>query len=260
MNKGTLYIVATPIGNLGDITLRAIETLKEADYIACEDTRHTLKLLNSLGIKNKLISYFEHSTQKRAEEIIALLEEGNSIALVSDAGMPIISDPGEPLTRLCYERGISVTCVPGACAAVTAVALSGIGARRFTFEGFLPKDKAERKKQLEVLIRHQYTTIMYESPHAIKKTLMELSQLAPERNAAVLKELTKLHEQVKRGTLLELYEEFSLIEEVKGEFVIVLEGCPQEVRELTDEDIAELLTGKLAEGMLPKMAINEIAQ
>ena len=259
MDKGTLYIVATPIGNLGDITLRAIETLKSVDVIAAEDTRHTLKLLNSLGIKNRLVSFFEHSPESKALELIALLEQGKSVALVSDAGMPIISDPGAPLTRLCAERGIPFTCVPGACAAVTAAVLSALPAEKFTFEGFLPKEKAERRHALSRALKGEYTAILYESPHAIKRTLADIAALYPERRLSVCKELTKLHESVLRGTAEELSALFSQAGEVKGEFVIVIEGLAPEAREVTDDDIIAMLGEKLAAGMQPKAAIKETA-
>lgn len=259
MDKGTLYIVATPIGNLGDITLRAIETLKNADVIAAEDTRHTLKLLNNLGIKNRLVSFFEHSPEAKAQEIISMLEEGKSVALVSDAGMPLISDPGAPLTRFCAERGIPFTCVPGACAAVTAAVLSALPTEKFTFEGFLPKDKKERKDALLHALKCEYTTILYESPHAIKRTLSDIAALYPERRLSVCKELTKLHESVLRGSAKELSGKFSQIDEVRGEFVIVIEGCPIQKRELTDEDILAMLNEKLNAGLKPKEAIKQTA-
>ena len=259
MDKGTLYIVATPIGNLGDITLRAIETLKNVDAIAAEDTRHTLKLLNNLGIKNRLISFFEHSPQKKAEEIIGMLEEGKDIALVSDAGMPIISDPGAPLTALCAARDIPMTCIPGACAAVTAVVMSGIPAEKFTFEGFLPKDKSGRKEALMQAMKNPYTTILYESPHAIKKTLSDMAKIAPDRRVAACKELTKIHEHIFRGTAEELAAVFSEMDEVKGEFVIIIEGCTQESREITDEDVLEALRERIDGGMKPKSAIKEVS-
>lgn len=259
MNKGTLYIVATPIGNLGDITFRAVETLKNVDVIVAEDTRHTLKLLNNLGIKNRLISFFEHSPKKKTDEIINLLEEGKDVALVSDAGMPIISDPGASLTEACANKNIPMTCVPGACAAVSAVAVSGISAGKFIFEGFLPKDKSERKEAIINLMKNSYTTIVYESPHAIKQTLADMAKIDKNRRVTICKELTKIHEEVIRGTLEKLAQDFSLMEEIRGEFVIVIDACIPEIKELTDEDILTALKERLDSGMMPKSAIREVS-
>ena len=260
MSTGTLYIVATPIGNLGDITLRAIETLKSVDAIAAEDTRHTLKLLNSLHIKNKLISFFEHSPQKKAEDIVALLEQGQDIALVSDAGMPIISDPGAPLTALCAERGIKVTCIPGACAAVTALALSAIPAERFIFEGFLSKEKAQRRAEIEKALKNEYATIIYESPHAIKRTLEDISKAYPDRQISVCRELTKIHEEVIRGSAKELSDRFSNMQEIKGEFVVVISGfIRQRDNEASDEEILNRLKEEISKKKTPNSAIAEAA-
>ena len=185
---GKLYIVSTPIGNLGDMTRRAAEVLEAADYIAAEDTRRTLALLNSLGIRGRLISCHEHSGQGRMEEILALLEGGADVALCTDAGTPIISDPGAPLTALAAERGIEIVSVPGACAAIAALTVSAIPAEKFVFEGFLPRDKT-RRQAMETACSHPYTTILYESPHQLGRTLSELAKICPDRRMALCKEL-----------------------------------------------------------------------
>ena len=259
MSKGTLYIVSTPIGNLGDISQRAEKTLKEADYIAAEDTRHTLKLLNNLGIKNALISFFEHSSKEKALGIINLLLEGKDVALVSDAGTPVISDPGAPVIELCYKNDIPVTAVPGPCAAISALVLSGISAEKFTFEGFLPKEKPKRREAILNALKNPYTTVIYESPHAIKDTLLKIAEIAPERQAAVVKELTKIHERVYKDTAKNLSELFSREENIRGEFIIVLAGKEENTPEATDEMIVLELKTLIKKGMSSKNAIKEVA-
>lgn len=259
MEKGKLYIVSTPIGNLGDMTKRGAEVLAAADYIAAEDTRRTLTLLNSLGIKGRLISCHEHSGAARMEEIVSLLEGGANIALCTDAGTPIISDPGAPLTALAAERGIEILSVPGACAAIAALTVSAIPAEKFVFEGFLPRDKT-RKQALQDACSHFYTTVLYESPHQLSRTLCELAELCPERQLALCKELTKLHESVARGSVAELAERF-LEEQPRGEYVLVLAGAPKErQKEASEEEIAALIRVYVQKGMKKKDAVKTAAQ
>jgi len=257
MDKGTLYIVSTPIGNLGDITYRAVETLKNADMIAAEDTRHTLKLLNSLDIHTKLVSFHEYSSREKAERLVEQLLEGKNIALVTDAGTPIISDPGAPLVSLAAAEGIEVTAVPGACAAITALTLSGMNAERFLFEGFLPKDNT-RGARFKRLAEYDCTFILYESPHQLKKTLKELSEVLGDRPIAICKELTKLHETIDRTTLFSAVERYT--DEIRGEYVLVIEGKPQEKKELTDEDIIAVLNIHLEAGESRKNAVKATAE
>jgi 16S rRNA (cytidine1402-2'-O)-methyltransferase len=222
---GTLYLVATPIGNLEDITYRAVRVLSEVDLIACEDTRHSIKLLNHLGIKKPLISFHEHSRAQRAEELLEKLRAGQSIALVSDAGMPVISDPGEDLVSLCIKAEVPVTVIPGCTASLTGLILSGLPARRFAFEGFLPQQQGERRKALEALKNEDRTMIFYEGPHRIKKMLGDALAILGDRPCSLARELTKLHEEVLRGTISELLRHFES-NEPKGEFVVVMGGNP----------------------------------
>lgn len=233
---GTLYICGTPIGNIEDITLRVLRTLKECDLIAAEDTRQSVKLLNHYDIKTPLTSYHEHNKDEKGPKLLAQLMEGKNIALVTDAGMPGISDPGEDMIKLCYENGVPVTVVPGATAAVTALVLSGLSSRSYVFEGFLPSGKNARKQVLDGLKNQTATIILYEAPHHLKNTLKELAQTLGARPAACVKELTKRFEDVNKMSLDELaryYEE----NEPKGEFVIVIEG--REYREIAEEKAEE---------------------
>ena len=233
---GTLYICGTPIGNIEDITLRVLRTLKECDLIAAEDTRQSVKLLNHYDIKTPLTSYHEHNKDEKGPKLLAQLMEGKNIALVTDAGMPGISDPGEDMIKLCYENGVAVTVVPGATAAVTALVLSGLSSRSYVFEGFLPSGKNARKQVLDGLKNQTATIILYEAPHHLKNTLKELAQTLGARPAACVKELTKRFEDVNKMSLDELaryYEE----NEPKGEFVIVIEG--REYREIAEEKAEE---------------------
>lgn len=222
--SGKLYLCATPIGNLEDITFRVLRTLKEADLIAAEDTRHSLQLLNHFEIKKPMTSYHEYNKYEKAETLIGMLKEGKQIALITDAGTPGISDPGEVLVRRCIEEQIEVTSIPGPAAVVTALTMSGLSTGRFAFEAFLPADKKERKQILEELKSETRTIVLYEAPHRLKKTLGELLEnLGETRKIAVVKELTKKHETVRWFTLGEAvayYEE----NEPRGEYVIVLEG------------------------------------
>ena len=258
MDKGTLYIVSTPIGNLSDITFRAVEVLKNADAIAAEDTRHTLKLLNSLGIKNRLISFHEYSDPKKAQYLIDMLIEGKSLALVTDAGTPLISDPGSPLISLAYENEVQVTAVPGACAAVTALTLSGMSCARFVFEGFIPRDSS-RKQVLERVKNYDCTCVLYESPHQLLKTLFELYEYCGDRNIAICKELTKMHENVERLSLKEAVQKYSELQ-IKGEYVLVLEGAVKEETKITDEDITAALQKCIESGETKKSAVKTVSQ
>ncbi len=196
--QGVLYIVATPIGNLEDITLRAIKILKEVDIIAAEDTRHTLKLLNHLEISKPLISYHRHNEEIKTEELIKKLQEGQNIALVSDAGTPVISDPGEEIVKQAIKNNIKVIPIPGPCAAIVALIASGIDAKEFTFIGFLPQNRKNRKEKLEQIERQERTTILYEAPHKLIQTLEDLKNVIGDRTVILAKELTKIHEEFKR--------------------------------------------------------------
>lgn len=223
--SGTLYIIGTPIGNMEDITLRQLRMLEEVDFICAEDTRVTLKLLNRYEIKKQLVSFHEHSSATDAEQIIGRLAAGESCGVVTDAGMPCISDPGEVLVKLCAEKGIDVKVVPGPSAVVSAVALSGLGARRFMFEGFLPVPKKERAERLELLRGETGLMVFYEAPHKLRQTLSDLAEFfGGDRRIALCRELTKIHEEVLRLTLSEACSYYSE-NEPKGEFVLVLEGA-----------------------------------
>ncbi len=227
---GTLYLCATPIGNLGDITLRVLETLRTVDLIAAEDTRNTLKLLNHYEIHKPMTSYHEHNKYEKAEELLGRLQRGESIAVVTDAGTPAISDPGEVLAALCLERGIRVTSLPGACALITALTMTGMPARRFCFEGFLPTDKKERAHVLAQLEREERTIILYEAPHHLRSTLKELLQAAGDRRIVLCRELTKKFEEAVPFTLGEACAYYETAEP-RGEYVLVLAGAdPAELR------------------------------
>ena len=219
-----LYLVATPIGNLSDISERAVKTLSEVDFIAAEDTRNTAKLLMNLGISKTLISYHDHNRREAGERIAERLASGESCALVTDAGVPAISDPGEDLVALCAERGIPVTSVPGACAFITALTLSALPTRRFVFEGFLPVKNKERRERLDALSREERTFVLHEAPHKLRTTLADLADtLGGDRRISVCRELTKLNEEVIRVTLAEAVEYYAE-REPRGEYVLVVEG------------------------------------
>jgi len=224
---GTLYLVATPIGNLEDITYRAVRILSEADLVAAEDTRRTLKLLNHLKIKKPLVSYHDNNRLSRADELVERLKQGENIALVSDAGMPAISDPGEELVRICIREGVPVTVIPGCTAALSALVVSGLPTRRFAFEGFLPHKRNERVKRLKELAEEERTLIFYEAPHRISHTLADMLQVLGERQCALARELTKLHEEILRGSLRELLSRLEA-ELPRGEFVVILSGAETE--------------------------------
>jgi 16S rRNA (cytidine1402-2'-O)-methyltransferase len=223
MEKGTLYLCPTPIGNLEDITFRTIRILKEVDLIAAEDTRVTRKLLNHYDIKASLISYHEHNRREKGPEIISMLQEGKSIALVTDAGTPGISDPGEDLVRLAVEAGIAVVPLPGAAAAICALTASGLSCGRFVFEGFLPRKKKERTERLRELSEETRTMVLYEAPHRLTKTLEDLGQALGDRSIAVAREMTKVHEEFFRGAISDAVARFTDTPP-RGELVLVIEG------------------------------------
>lgn len=261
---GTLYLCATPIGNLEDMTFRAIRVLQEADLIAAEDTRNSIKLLNHFEIKTPMTSYHEYNKIEKGRYLVEQLQNGLNVALITDAGTPGISDPGEELVKMAYEAGITVTSLPGACAAVTALTLSGLATRRFCFEAFLPTDKKERKRVLEELKTETRTTILYEAPHRLVKTLEELLSELGNRRVTVCRELTKKHETALLTTLqkaLEFYAE----EGVKGECVLVLEGVSAEALEKEKQEsflelsIEEHMERYLAQGMEKKEAMKAVA-
>ncbi|MDE6887666.1 MAG: 16S rRNA (cytidine(1402)-2'-O)-methyltransferase [Eubacterium sp.] len=243
---GKLYLCATPIGNLEDITLRVLRTLKEVDLIAAEDTRNSIKLLNHFEIKTPLTSYHEFNKIEKAYQLIEKLRAGKNLALITDAGTPGISDPGEELVRICCEEGIEVVSLPGAAACITALTVSGLSTRRFAFEAFLPRDKKKRGIVLEELKSETRTIILYEAPHHLVHTLEELHQALGERNIAVCRELTKKHEEVMRASLAEVlqyYEEH----EPRGEYVLVIEG--KSYADIEKEEIAEWMQMELTEHM-----------
>ena len=258
--SGTLYLVPTPIGNLGDISRRCAETLAAADFIAAEDTRVSLKLLNHLEIKKPLVSYHEHNKKESGPRIVERLLAGESCALVTDAGCPAISDPGEDLVRLCAEADVPVCAIPGPCAAVTALSVSALPTGRFAFEGFLPAQKKERRQRLEELRTEGRTMILYEAPHRLRDTLQELlDAFGPERRISLCRELTKLHEQVLRTTLEAAVAHYAE-NEPRGEFVLVLEGKAPQTREITPEDAVGLVRKLTDGGMRTKDAIRQVAE
>jgi 16S rRNA (cytidine1402-2'-O)-methyltransferase len=265
MEKGKLYLCATPIGNLEDITMRVLRTLKEVDLIAAEDTRNSLHLLNHFEIKTPMTSYHEYNRIEKAHTLIAKLLEGQNIALITDAGTPGISDPGEDLVRLCYEAGIEVTSLPGACACVTALTISGLPTRRFCFEAFLPQDKKEKQQILEELKEETRTTILYEAPHRLLKTLNELYEALGERRATICRELTKKHETAFVTTLSEAIAYYES-NAPRGECVIVLEGrsraeLQQEQQQQWEElAITEHVAMYEAQGMSRKEAMKQAAK
>ena len=256
-----LYLVATPIGNLSDISARALKVLSDVDFIAAEDTRNTAKLLSCFDIKKELISYFEHNKRERGMQIISRLLAGESCALVTDAGMPAISDPGEDMVRLCAENGIKTVCIPGCCAAVTALALSALPTGRFCFEGFLSKDKKDRRERLDFLRGETRTMIFYESPHHLTKTLSEMRDaFGGDRKISLCRELTKINEEVFRSTVDGAISEFES-REVRGEFVLVVDGAREartaDAPEMSIEDEVMLYTN---EGMSKMDAIKRVAK
>ena len=254
---GTLYVVGTPIGNLGDFSPRAQETLRAVDFIAAEDTRVTAKLLNHFDIKKPLVSYHEHNRKEKGPDILDRLLAGESCALVTDAGMPAISDPGVDLVRLCRESGVPVATVPGPTALATALAYSGLEVGRFSFEGFLTVNKPKRRKHLEELKTERKTMVFYEAPHKLAATLKDLYETLGERRIAVIKELTKIHEQCEITSLSAAAERYDG-QNVKGEFVLIIEAKTEEER-MAEQPPADPLA--LAESYLKEgMSVNEAAK
>ncbi|MCC8181492.1 MAG: 16S rRNA (cytidine(1402)-2'-O)-methyltransferase [Clostridiales bacterium] len=258
--SGILYLVPTPIGNLGDISRRSVEVLQSVDFIAAEDTRVSLKLLNHLEIKKPLVSYYRHNTETSGPAILDRLLAGESCALVTDAGTPAISDPGEDLVALCAGAGISVVAIPGPCALVSALAVSGLPTGRFTFEGFLAMNKKNRRRHLDSLVREERTMIFYEAPHKLCATLDDLRDtFGPERRLTLCRELTKLHEEVRRTTLGEAADWYRE-NPPRGEFVLVVEGCPPQKPEPPSlEEGVERVLALQAGGMRLKEAARQVA-
>ena len=257
---GMLYLVPTPIGNLGDISERCRRTLEEADFIAAEDTRVSLKLLNHLGIRKSLVSYYEHNKTFKGQAIVDRILAGETCALVSDAGSPAISDPGEDLVKQCAEAGITVCAIPGPCAVITALSISGQATGRFCFEGFLSTAKKSRQAHLDSLRKEQRTMIFYEAPHKLVNTLEDMASVFGEdRPISLCRELTKLHEEVVRTTLGEAIEKYNE-NPPKGEFVLVVAGAPEEVKEAaTADDAAARVAQLMEEGLSRKDAIKRTA-
>ena len=258
---GMLYLVPTPIGNLGDISQRCRETLENADFIAAEDTRVSLKLLNHMGIKKPLISYYEHNKSFKGEKIVERILAGETCALVSDAGSPAISDPGEDLVKLCHEAGLIVCAIPGPCAVITALSISGQATGRFCFEGFLSTAKKSRKEHLESLVKERRTMIFYEAPHKLVTTLEDMAEhFGEDRPISLCRELTKLHEEVVRTTLGEAIAKYTE-NPPKGEFVLVVAGAPEEEKEVASEtDAAARVAQLMAEGLSRKDAVKQTAK
>ena len=260
---GTLYLVATPIGNLADLSERAIKVLSEVDFIAAEDTRNSQKLLSVLGISKPMVSYFEHNKRERGEQIIERLQAGESCALVTDAGTPAVSDPGADLVVLCAERGVTVTSIPGCCAAITALTLSALPTGRFTFEGFLSTNKAERRAHLDSLKNEKRTMIFHEAPHKLRTTLSDLAEaFGGSRRIALCRELTKLNEQVERTTLAGAMEIYTA-KEPRGEYVLVIEGASESAESSAfwqEMSIQEHVRHYVDTGMSEKDAIKAAAK
>jgi 16S rRNA (cytidine1402-2'-O)-methyltransferase len=258
---GMLYLVPTPIGNLGDISPRCARTLEEADFIAAEDTRVTLKLLNHLGIKKSLVSYYEHNKAFKGNVILERILAGETCALVSDAGSPAISDPGEELVKQCAEAGVTVCAIPGPCAVITALSISGQSTGRFCFEGFLSTAKKSRREHLESLTGEHRTMVFYEAPHKLLSTLEDMAQVfGADRPISLCRELTKLHEEVVRTTLGGAIEKYTETPP-KGEFVLVLAGAPETVKEeASASDAAARVAQLMEEGLSRKDAVKQTAK
>ncbi len=257
--SGILYVVGTPIGNLGDFSPRAVEVLGAVDFIAAEDTRVTLKLLNHFGIKKEMVSYFEHNKRERGEVITSRILAGESCAICTDAGMPAISDPGEDLVRMCHELGIKVESVPGPTAFATALALSGMEVGRFTFEGFLSVSKKSRREHLEDLVDEKRTMVFYEAPHKLVATLNDLYKYLGDREISLVREITKMHEQVIKTSLAEAVTMYSDENKPRGEFVLIVAGKKQVEEEITLEKAIEMARALVDGGMSVNSAAKEIA-
>lgn len=265
MESGILYLCATPIGNLDDITVRTLNTLKECDLIACEDTRHSLKLLNHFNISKPLTSYFEHNKAEKGAYLVSELKKGKNIALVTDAGTPAISDPGEDLVKLCIDEGIRVVPIPGCVALINALIISGQYTGRFAFEGFLSVNKKSRREHLESAKEDSHTLIFYEAPHKLKRTLCDMLEHFGNRRISIIRELTKIHEECRVTTLADAVEYYKEVSP-KGEYVLVIEGKPKEETELEAKkelgDIAPLdyIKDLMQKGADKKKAIKETAK
>ena len=259
---GTLYLVATPIGNLADLSERAVKVLSEVDFVAAEDTRNSMRLLSYLGVSKPMVSYFEHNKRERGEEIAARLLGGESCALVTDAGTPAISDPGEDMVALCAERGIPVCSVPGPCAAIVALTLSGLSTGRFCFEGFLSAVKTERRKQLAALSGERRTMVFHEAPHKLKGTLADLEKtFGGERRIALCREMTKKNEETLRMTLSEAVTYYEM-NDPRGEYVLVVEGAPENAvtEDWSSLSIPDHVAQYVASGMSKMDAIKAVAK
>ena len=263
--SGKLYLCATPIGNLEDITFRVLRTLKEVDLIGAEDTRHSIKLLNHFGIKTPMTSYHEYNKVEKAKYLVSLLQEGKNIALITDAGTPGISDPGEELVHQCYEAGIEVSSLPGPAACITALTMSGMATRRFAFEAFLPSDKKERAMVLAELAEETRTIVLYEAPHHLLRTLEELREQIGNRRITICRELTKIYVEAKKSFIDDMIDHYSL-NEPKGEFVLVIEGksfdekVKEEQESWLELTIAEHLDYYVNRGMNKKEAMKQVAK
>ena len=263
--KGTLYIVGTPIGNLGDITIRAIETLKSVDVILAEDTRQTLKLLNHFNIQKHLVSYHRHNEDEKIKNVVDFLDSGKDLALVSDAGMPVISDPGQNLIKYLVANNYNIVTIPGVTAVITAIVKSGLDSTRFTFEGFLSINKKQRKQRLESLKDEERTMVFYEAPHKLLATLKDMYEVFGKRNICIARELTKLHEEYIHTTFEEA---ISKIEQfgIKGEIVLLIEGkdlsvLEQEIKEKQNQiDSVSLVKEYMSKGISKKEAIKQVAK
>lgn len=262
VEKSTLYLVATPIGNLADLSERAVKVLTEVDFVAAEDTRNSMRLLTHLGISKPMVSYFEHNKKERGEQIVSRIEAGESCALITDAGTPAISDPGEDIVALCHEKGIRISSVPGACAAIVALTMSGLPTGRFCFEGFLSANKSERRKHLGSLVAEQRTMIFHEAPHKLKATLADMSAaFGGERRISLCRELTKLNEEAVRTTLegaVAYYE----ANEPRGEYVLVVDGAPENAakEDWSEMSVEEHVESYIATGMSKMDAIKAAAK
>ncbi len=259
--RGCLYLCATPIGNLEDITLRSLRILREADYIAAEDTRHTLKLLNHYEISKPLISYHEHNRREKGPEIIALVQKGYQVALVSDAGMPGISDPGADLVQLAYEAKVAITVVPGPSAALSALVLSSFPTERFAFEGFLPRQKKQRQERINILRNEERTVIIYEAPHRLKSLLQDMYDILGNRRISIARELTKIHEEVLTMSLQEAVNHYCN-QTPRGEFVVVLKGVQtsDQQKNFSQISIEDHIKEYLEAGMSKKEAVKQVAK
>lgn len=256
--SGKLIVVGTPIGNLSDFSPRAREALGQADFIAAEDTRVTRKLLSRFGLRKPMVSYYEHNKRGRGPVICDRIEAGETCALVSDAGMPAVSDPGELLVTQCAERGIPVTVVPGPCAAVSALAVSGLPTGRFTFEGFLSVNKKNRREHLEEVRSERRTMIFYEAPHKLAATLSDMLEAWGDRRVVIVRELTKIHEEILRTTLSEASERYA-DGSAKGEFVLIVEGAPEPAPAAGEEDPVSLARALMEEGLSASEAAKRAA-